>query len=153
MKLTAGEMSAMKLWMCLFMRDFSSLGSAPIITNTNPTSSQVKDERRGIYCMISYLVDVHMYRISSRSDTVATIYFTGCFVWLLFDGGYYSRVATIRGQRLSKGGVYSKKYSNLRLWASHISMQFLACARTCSLNPMLFVSHFGDKSRLVCMQP
>ena len=106
--------------------------------------------------MISYLVDIHMYRISSRSDTVATIYFTGCFVWLLFKGGYYSRVATIlgwllfeggyysrvasirgwllfeggyysraatiRGWLLFEGSVYSKKYSNLRLWASHISV-------------------------------
>ena len=53
--------------------------------------------------MISYLVDIHMYRISSRSDTVATIYFTGCFVWLLFEAG------AIGGRRLSKGGYYSRR--------------------------------------------
>ena len=30
-----------------------------------------------------------------QSDAVATIYFAGRFVWLLLEGGYYSRAAFI----------------------------------------------------------
>ena len=36
----------------------------------------------------------YKYRIF-RSDTVATIYFAARFVRLLFEGGYYSRAATV----------------------------------------------------------
>ena len=35
-----------------------------------------------------------------QSDATATIYFAARFVRLLFEGCYYSRVATIRGRRL-----------------------------------------------------
>ena len=30
------------------------------------------------------------------------------FLWLLFEGGYYSRVATIQGWLLFEGGYYSR---------------------------------------------
>ena len=36
-----------------------------------------------------------MHTVFLQSDTVATIYFAAHFVWLLFKGGYYSRVAFI----------------------------------------------------------
>ena len=31
-----------------------------------------------------------------------------CYVQLLFEGGYYSRVATIQGSLLFEGGYYSR---------------------------------------------
>ena len=35
-------------------------------------------------------------------------FFAVHLVWLLFEGGYYSRAATIRGQLLFEGGYYSR---------------------------------------------
>ena len=49
-------------------------------------------------------------------------------MWLLFKGSDYSRVVTIRGQRLFEGSVYSKKIQYAKeQQAQHI------CIYTCKL--------------------
>ena len=58
-----------------------------------------------LYCLHNY---IHTYTVYIWSDAAATIYFAACFVWLLFEGGYYSRAATIQGGLLFEGGYYSR---------------------------------------------
>ena len=49
-----------------------------------------------------------MITIFLRSDIMATIFSLHILVWLLFEGGYYSKAATIRGRLLFEGGYYSR---------------------------------------------
>ena len=46
-------------------------------------------------CGCLYILIDYIYTVFLRSDTAATIYFTACFVRLLFEGDYYSRAAFI----------------------------------------------------------
>ena len=42
-----------------------------------------------------YILHQKVYNIFLQSDAAGTIYFAACFVWLLFEAGYYLRVAFI----------------------------------------------------------
>ena len=57
-----------------------------------------------IEATICFYVDMAVFfrlrTVLLRSDAAATIHFTACFVWLLFEGGYYLRAAIIQGRRL-----------------------------------------------------
>ena len=52
-----------------------------------------------------------------QSNAVATIFSDACFctVTCIIQGGYYSRVATIRGRLLFEGGNYSR-VATIRGW-------------------------------------
>ena len=61
-----------------------------------------------------------MHTVFLRSDTAATIFIAARFVWLLFKGGYYLRVTTIRGRLLSEGGYYPR-VATIRGWRSFLA--------------------------------
>ena len=56
----------------------------------------------------NFLKSKRRHTVFLCSDATATVYFATRFAQLLFESGYYSRVATIRGRLLFQGGYYSR---------------------------------------------